>query len=105
MTEEKEKILFYTKFVEQRKKINKDLEDISAETKVNIKYLRAIESGDFDKAEELINYCQNHSEENSSAIKEIEQYINYHVLFMTMTIIIAYKYITKEEDTIILKYK
>ena len=26
------------------------------------------------KAEELINYCQNHSEENSSAIKEIEQY-------------------------------
>ena len=26
------------------------------------------------KAEELINFCQNHSEENSSALKEIEQY-------------------------------
>ena len=48
MTEEKEKTLFYNKFIEQRKKINKDLVDISAETKVNIKYLRAIESGDFD---------------------------------------------------------
>ena len=48
MTEEKEKIPFYNKFVEQRKKINKDLVDISAETKINIKYLRAIESGDFD---------------------------------------------------------
>ena len=48
MTEEKEKILFYNKFVEQRKKINKNLVDISAETKVNIKYLEAIESGDFD---------------------------------------------------------
>ena len=48
MTEEKEKIPFYNKFVEQRKNLNKDLVDISAETKVNIKYLRAIESGDFD---------------------------------------------------------
>ena len=48
MTEEKEKIPFYNKFVDQRKKLNKDLVDISAETKVNIKYLRAIESGDFD---------------------------------------------------------
>ena len=48
MTEEERKILFYNKFVEQRRKINKDLVDISAETKVNIKYLRAIESGDFD---------------------------------------------------------
>ena len=48
MTEEKEKIPFYNKFVEQRKRINKDLIDISAETKINIKYLRAIESGDFD---------------------------------------------------------
>jgi len=48
MTEEKEKIPFYNKFVDQRKKLNKDLVDISAETKVNIKYLKAIESGDFD---------------------------------------------------------
>ena len=48
MTEEKEKIPFYNKSVEQRKNLNKDLVDISAETKVNIKYLRAIESGDFD---------------------------------------------------------
>ena len=48
MIEEKEKIPFYNKFVEQRKKLNKDLIDISVETKVNIKYLRAIESGDFD---------------------------------------------------------
>ncbi len=48
MTEEIEKIPFYNKFVEQRKNINKDLVDISAETKINIKYLKAIESGDFD---------------------------------------------------------
>jgi len=48
MTEEKEKIPFYNKFVEQRKKLNKDLVDISSETKINIKYLKAIESGDFD---------------------------------------------------------
>jgi len=37
-------------------------------------------------------------------IKEIEEYIDYHVLFMTMSILIAYRYITKEKDTIILKY-
>ena len=38
MTEEIEKIPFYNKFFEQRKNINKDLVDISAETKINIKY-------------------------------------------------------------------
>ena len=48
MTEEKEKIPFYNKFVEQRKKISKDLIDVHAETKIPKKYLEAIESGDFD---------------------------------------------------------
>jgi len=34
---------------------------------------------------------------------KIEDYIDFHVLFMTITITIAYKYITEENDIIIKK--
>lgn len=38
-------------------------------------------------------------------VEVFEKYIDYHVLFMTMAIVIAYRYVTKDEDIIILKYK
>ena len=38
-------------------------------------------------------------------VEQFEKYIDYHVLFMTMVIVIAYRYVTKDDDTIILKYK
>ena len=34
---------------------------------------------------------------------KVENYIDFHVLFMTITIIIAYKYITNESNIIINK--
>ena len=34
---------------------------------------------------------------------KVEDYIDFHVLFMTITIIIAYKYITDENNIIIQK--
>ena len=34
---------------------------------------------------------------------KVEDYIDFHVLFMTITITIAYKYITEENDIIIKK--
>ena len=37
-------------------------------------------------------------------LKELEKYIDFHILFMTMSIVIAYQYITKQEDKIILQY-
>ena len=36
---------------------------------------------------------------------KLDDYIDYHVLFMTMSIIIAYKYITKDEKNIIIEKK
>jgi hypothetical protein len=38
-------------------------------------------------------------------LQEIEKYIDFHILFTTMSIIIAYQYITKGEDQVILQYK
>jgi hypothetical protein len=32
---------------------------------------------------------------------EIEDYIDFHVLFVTMCIVIAYRYITDEQDIIV----
>ena len=37
-------------------------------------------------------------------LKELEKYIDFHILFMTMSIVIAYQYIAKKEDKIILQY-
>ena len=48
MAEENKKIPFYTKFSEKRIETNKNLTDIADSTKINLKYLEAIELGDFD---------------------------------------------------------
>tara|TARA_B100001094_G_scaffold227283_1_gene221788 strand:- start:433 stop:1284 length:852 start_codon:yes stop_codon:yes gene_type:complete len=48
MAEENEKIPFYTQFSEKRNNSNKNLSEIAESTKINIKYLEAIELGDFD---------------------------------------------------------
>jgi len=48
MTEEKEKLDFYLQFKDKRKELKKELSDIATSTKINIKYLDAIENGDFD---------------------------------------------------------
>ena len=48
MSEENEKILFYTKFSEKRNEINQEISEIADSTKINVKYLEAIELGDFD---------------------------------------------------------
>lgn len=38
-------------------------------------------------------------------MNKVEDYIDFHVLFMTITIVIAYKYITAENNIIIAKQK
>ena len=48
MAEENEKKPFYTQFSEKRNNFNKNLSEIAESTKINIKYLEAIELGDFD---------------------------------------------------------
>jgi len=48
MSEEKEKLDFYLQFKDKRKELNKELSDIATSTKINIKYLNAIEEGNFD---------------------------------------------------------
>ena len=48
MAEENEKKPFYTQFSEKRNNSNKNLSEIAESTKINIKYLEAIELGDFD---------------------------------------------------------
>ena len=48
MAEENEKTPFYTQFSEKRNNSNKNLSEIAESTKINIKYLEAIELGDFD---------------------------------------------------------
>ena len=48
MAEENKKIPFYTKFSEKRIETNKNLTDFADSTKINLKYLEAIELGDFD---------------------------------------------------------
>ena len=48
MPEDTEQKPFYTKFQISREVLGKNLPDIADSTKINIKYLEAIESGDFD---------------------------------------------------------
>ena len=48
MTEDKDIIPFYSIFCETRKSQDISLNDIAEKTKINIKYLEAIENGDFD---------------------------------------------------------
>ena len=48
MTEDKDIIPFYSIFSETRKSQDISLIDIAEKTKINIKYLEAIENGDFD---------------------------------------------------------
>jgi transcriptional regulator with XRE-family HTH domain len=48
MTEDKEILPFYLELKEKREIKNLDINKISEETKINIKHLRAIESGDFN---------------------------------------------------------
>ena len=48
MNEEKEKLDFYLQFKDKRKELKKELSNIDTSTKINIKYLNAIEDGDFD---------------------------------------------------------
>ena len=47
MTEDKEILAFYLELKEERKIQNLDLDEISKQTKISIKHLRLIESGDF----------------------------------------------------------
>ncbi|MAZ61135.1 MAG: hypothetical protein CMG50_03035 [Candidatus Marinimicrobia bacterium] len=48
MTEEKEILPFYIRLKEERQKKNCNLSQISDETKINVKHLQAIESGNFN---------------------------------------------------------
>ena len=48
MTQDKEKKPFYNLFSDKRTETGKDLSEFADATKINIKYLEAIESGDFD---------------------------------------------------------
>ena len=48
MTKDKEKIVFYLQFKNKREDLEKTLSDIATSTKINIRYLEAIEKGDFD---------------------------------------------------------
>lgn len=48
MTEDKEILPFYLELKEKREIKNLDINKISEETKINIKHLRALESGDFN---------------------------------------------------------
>ena len=48
MENDKEDIMFFKKLSSQRTKNDIELQDIANSTKINIKYLEAIEKGDFD---------------------------------------------------------
>jgi len=48
MKDTKEKIPFYQKLKEARKNKNISFQDIEEKTKINIRYIKAIEEGDFD---------------------------------------------------------
>ena len=48
MSEDKEILPFYLELKEKREIENLDIDNISKETKINIKHLVAIESGDFN---------------------------------------------------------
>ena len=82
MTEENKKIPFYTKFSAKRIESDKNLSEIADLTKINLKYLEAIELGDFDILPNvyirlfLRSYAEHLKLNAEEILNEYNEYIN-----------------------------
>lgn len=75
-----DKNLFYKKFKKQREKLGYSLEKIAEKTKINIKFLRALEQGNFDVLPQtyiklfIKSYAEELNLDASEILEEFEKY-------------------------------
>ena len=82
MTNENQEILFYEKLLQVRKSKNIQINEISENTKINVKYIEAIERGDFDSLPNIYvrlfirSYADYLGQDSKSILKKYEKHVN-----------------------------
>ena len=82
MINDKQEKLFYEELLEIRKSKDIQINEISENTKINIKYIEAIEKGDFDSLPNIYvrlfirSYTEYLGEDSKSILKRYEEHVN-----------------------------